>query len=170
MLFHLCCFVVVVVVVLTLSSLFLCLDNSLLLQPFCSKAQYVSGKAKLDLIEKVAGKSKRLEDLALNRASVIMNVILCRSELVMELYPRKPQLVEQKVLPLFWHLLSCSSNSGAAHGRGSSVRMATAQLGEALHARMGRTLAECAASQSANIQCDFNELLRTFSSTRTDST
>ncbi|XP_056623493.1 TOG array regulator of axonemal microtubules protein 1 isoform X1 [Triplophysa dalaica] len=121
------------------------IDNGLLLQPFCSKAQYVSGKAKLDLIEKVA-------------------------ELVMELYPRKPQLVEQKVLPLFWHLLSCSSNSGAAHGRGSSVRMATAKLGEALYAHMGRTLVECAASQSPNIQCDFNELLRTFSTTRTDST
>uniref|UniRef100_A0A672M525 TOG domain-containing protein n=1 Tax=Sinocyclocheilus grahami TaxID=75366 RepID=A0A672M525_SINGR len=51
------------------------IDNSLLLQPFCSKAQYLSGKAKLDLIERVA-------------------------ELVTELYPRRPQLVEQKVLPL----------------------------------------------------------------------
>lgn len=40
-------------------SLRLCVsDNSLLLQPFCSKAQYLSGKAKLDLIEKVAGESR----------------------------------------------------------------------------------------------------------------
>lgn len=30
-------------------------DNSLLLQPFCTKAQYLSGKARVDLIEKVAG-------------------------------------------------------------------------------------------------------------------
>lgn len=40
-------------------SLTLCLtlftDNALLLQPFCTKAQFLSGKAKVDLIEKVAG-------------------------------------------------------------------------------------------------------------------
>ncbi|XP_016109942.1 protein FAM179B [Sinocyclocheilus grahami] len=56
------------------------IDNSLLLQPFCSKAQYLSGKAKLDLIERVA-------------------------ELVTELYPRRPQLVEQKVLPIIHFLI-----------------------------------------------------------------
>ncbi|XP_039525610.1 TOG array regulator of axonemal microtubules protein 1 isoform X1 [Pimephales promelas] len=104
------------------------IDNSLLLQPFCSKAQYLSGKAKLDMIEKVA-------------------------ELVAELYPRKPQLVEQKVLPLFWKLLGSSGNSG-------SVKMAAAKLAEALHTHMGRTLLQYAASQPANIQCDLNELLR----------
>nr|XP_021323204.1 TOG array regulator of axonemal microtubules protein 1 [Danio rerio] len=61
------------------------IDNSLLLQPFCSKAQYLSGKAKLDLIEKVA-------------------------EVVCDLYPRRPQLVEQKTLPLLWTLLgSCNT-------------------------------------------------------------
>lgn len=30
-------------------------DKTLLLQPFCTKAQFLSGKAKVDLIEKVAG-------------------------------------------------------------------------------------------------------------------
>jgi len=30
-------------------------DNMLLLQPFCTKAQFLNGKAKVDLIEKVAG-------------------------------------------------------------------------------------------------------------------
>lgn len=109
-------------------ALMLNIDNSLLLQPFCSKAQYLSGKAKLDMIEKVA-------------------------ELVTELYPRKPQLVEQKVLPLFWKLLGSSGNSG-------SIKMAAAKLAEALHTHMGRALVECAASQPANIQCDLNELLR----------
>lgn len=34
---------------------FTCTDNILLLQPFCTKAQFLSGKAKVDLIEKVAG-------------------------------------------------------------------------------------------------------------------
>uniref|UniRef100_A0A673N472 TOG domain-containing protein n=1 Tax=Sinocyclocheilus rhinocerous TaxID=307959 RepID=A0A673N472_9TELE len=104
------------------------IDNSLLLQPFCSKAQYLSGKAKLDLIERVA-------------------------ELVTELYPRRPQLVEQKVLPLFWTLLGSSSNSG-------NVRMATAKLAEALHAHMGQTLLESAASQPASVQSELNQLLR----------
>ncbi|XP_016108497.1 protein FAM179B-like isoform X2 [Sinocyclocheilus grahami] len=104
------------------------IDNSLLLQPFCSKAQYLSGKAKLDLIERVA-------------------------ELVTELYPRRPQLVEQKVLPLFWTLLGSSSNSG-------NVRMSTAKLAEALHAHMGQTLLESAASQPASVQSELNQLLR----------
>ncbi|XP_058604401.1 TOG array regulator of axonemal microtubules protein 1 isoform X2 [Onychostoma macrolepis] len=115
------------------------IDNSLLLQPFCSKAQYLSGKAKLDLIERVA-------------------------ELVTELYPRKPQLVEQKVLPLFWTLLSSSGNGG-------NVRAAAAKLAEALHAHMGRTLLEnAAASQPANVQSDLSELLRAAQSswTQTD--
>ncbi|XP_073683590.1 TOG array regulator of axonemal microtubules protein 1 [Garra rufa] len=110
------------------------IDNSLLLQPFCSKAQYLSGRAKLDLIQKVA-------------------------ELVTELYPRKPQLVEQKVLPLFWTLLSSSCNGG-------NVRTATAKLAEALHSHMGQTLVEnAAATQSANVQSDLNELLRATQST-----
>lgn len=78
---------------------------------------------------------------------------VCVSELVTELYPRKPQLVEQKVLPLFWKLLGSSGNSG-------SIKMAAAKLAEALHTHMGRALVECAASQPANIQCDLNELLR----------
>ncbi|KAL1257338.1 hypothetical protein QQF64_010582 [Cirrhinus molitorella] len=110
------------------------IDNSLLLQPFCSKAQYLSGRAKLDLIEKVA-------------------------ELVTELYPRKPQLVEQKVLPLFWTLLSSSCNGG-------NVRTATAKLAESLHSHMGHSLVEnAAASQPANVQSDLNELLRAAQST-----
>ncbi|XP_043088356.1 TOG array regulator of axonemal microtubules protein 1 isoform X2 [Puntigrus tetrazona] len=113
-------------------------DNSLLLQPFCSKAQYLSGRAKLELIERVA-------------------------ELVTELYPRKPQLVEQKVLPLFWTLLSSS-------GSGGIVRPAAAKLADALHAHMGRTLLEnAAASQPANIQSDLNELLRAAPSSWTQS-
>lgn len=32
------------------------LDNSLLLQPFCTKAQFLNGKAKQDMTEKLAGK------------------------------------------------------------------------------------------------------------------
>ncbi|CAN9502262.1 unnamed protein product [Ophioblennius macclurei] len=114
------------------------LDNVLLLQPFCTKAQFLSGKAKVDLIEKVA-------------------------ELVKEVYPRKPQVVEQKVLPLLWHLLGTSTHSGTIHGRGGSVRAATANLCQALHAHMGSSLSECAASQPANVHKGLNEILRTLS-------
>ncbi|XP_061157356.1 TOG array regulator of axonemal microtubules protein 1-like isoform X1 [Syngnathus typhle] len=119
----------------TIDALILNLDNSLLLQPFCTKAQFASGKAKVDLVEKV-------------------------QDLVSELYPRKPQMVEQKVLPLLWHLLSTSGHSGTVHGRGVSVRAATANLCHALHTLMGPSLNECAASQSANVHKGLNEYLR----------
>ncbi|XP_037098121.1 TOG array regulator of axonemal microtubules protein 1-like isoform X4 [Syngnathus acus] len=119
----------------TIDALILNLDNSLLLQPFCTKAQFASGKAKVDLVEKV-------------------------EDLVSELYPRKPQMVEQKVLPLLWHLLSTSGHSGTVHGRGGSVRAATANLCQALHTLMGPSLNECAASQSANVHKGLNEFLK----------
>ncbi|KAK2891645.1 TOG array regulator of axonemal microtubules protein 1 isoform X1 [Channa argus] len=112
------------------------LDNILLLQPFCIKAQFLGGKAKVDLIEKVA-------------------------ELVTDLYPRKPQMVEQKVLPLLWHLLGTSTQSGTVHGRGGSMRSATANLCQALYAQMGPSLSDCAASQPANVHKGLNEVLRT---------
>jgi hypothetical protein len=35
---------------------FFILDNYLLLQPFCTKAQFLNGKAKQDMTEKLAGK------------------------------------------------------------------------------------------------------------------
>ncbi|XP_056283048.1 TOG array regulator of axonemal microtubules protein 1 isoform X2 [Pseudoliparis swirei] len=121
-----------------INALVLNLDNMLLLQPFCTKAQFLNGKAKVDLIEKVA-------------------------ELVTELYPRKPQMVEQKVLPLLWHLLGSSTHSGTIHGRGGSVRGATAILCQALYAQMGPSLTECAASQPANVHKGLNEVLRSSS-------
>ncbi|XP_029350108.1 TOG array regulator of axonemal microtubules protein 1 isoform X2 [Echeneis naucrates] len=121
-----------------INALILNLDNILLLQPFCTKAQFLSGKAKVDLIEKVA-------------------------DLVTQLYPRKPQVVEQKVLPLLWHLLGTSTHSGTIHGRSGSVRGATANLCQALYAQMGSSLSECAASQSANVHKGLNEFLRALS-------
>ncbi|XP_037342857.2 TOG array regulator of axonemal microtubules protein 1 isoform X2 [Pungitius pungitius] len=121
-----------------IDALLLNLDNMLLLQPFCTKAQFLNGKAKVDLIQKVA-------------------------DLVTELYPRKPQVVEQRVLPLLWHLLGNSAHSGTIHGRGGSVRGATASLCQALYAQMGLSLTACAASQPANVHTRLNEVLRTFS-------
>ncbi|XP_061897899.1 TOG array regulator of axonemal microtubules protein 1-like isoform X2 [Entelurus aequoreus] len=123
-----------------IDALILNLDNMLLLKPFCTKAQFVSGKAKLDLVEKVA-------------------------DLVTKLYSRKPQMVEQKALQLLWHMLGTSSHSGTVHGRGGSTRAATAVLCQALRAQMGPGLSECAATQSATTQKGLNELLRNLSKT-----
>uniref|UniRef100_A0A3P8UHX8 TOG domain-containing protein n=2 Tax=Cynoglossus semilaevis TaxID=244447 RepID=A0A3P8UHX8_CYNSE len=118
-----------------INALILNLDNVLLLQPLCTKAQFLNGKAKVDLIEKVA-------------------------DLVTELYPRKPQVVEQKALPLLWHLLCSSTHSGTIHGRGGSVRSATANLCQALYAQMGSGLSESAATQPTSVVKSLNEFLR----------
>lgn len=72
-------------------------------------------------------------------------------------------MVEQKVLPLLWHLLSSSTHSGTIHGRGGSVRAATANLCQALYAHMGASLVDSAASQHTNVHKHLNEVLRSFS-------
>ncbi|XP_059330936.1 TOG array regulator of axonemal microtubules protein 1 [Ammospiza nelsoni] len=108
------------------------LDTSLLLQPFCTKAQFLSGKAKQDLTEKLA-------------------------ELVPELYPRKPCAVEQKVLPVLWHLLGSSAGGGSVPG----PRTAAAALAQALWAQMGPGLLAHAAAQPPHIRKNLEELLET---------
>ncbi|XP_027561201.1 TOG array regulator of axonemal microtubules protein 1 [Neopelma chrysocephalum] len=112
------------------------LDTSLLLQPFCTKAQFLNGKAKQDLTEKLA-------------------------DLVPELYPRKPFAVEQKVLAVLWHLLGNTSNSGSVPGACGSLRAATATLAKALFAQMGPSLLAHAAAQPAHIRKGLEELLET---------
>ncbi|XP_068803752.1 TOG array regulator of axonemal microtubules protein 1 [Struthio camelus] len=110
------------------------LDNYLLLQPFCTKAQFLNGKAKQDMTEKLA-------------------------DLVTELYPRKPHAVEQKVLVVLWHLLGNMTNSGALSGAGGNIRTATAKLSKALFAQMGQSLLIHAASQPPHIKKSLEEFL-----------
>ncbi|KAM6069182.1 TOG array regulator of axonemal microtubules protein 1 isoform 2-T2 [Theristicus caerulescens] len=110
------------------------LDNSLLLQPFCTKAQFLNGKAKQDMTEKLA-------------------------DLVTELYPRKPYVVEQKVLAVLWHLLGNMTNSGSLPGAGGNIRTATAKLSKALFAQMGQSLLTHAASQPPHIKKSLEEFL-----------
>uniref|UniRef100_A0A8C6VMF6 TOG array regulator of axonemal microtubules 1 n=1 Tax=Naja naja TaxID=35670 RepID=A0A8C6VMF6_NAJNA len=110
------------------------LDNYLLLQPFCTKAQFLNGKAKQDITEKLA-------------------------ELVVELYPRKPHAVEQKVLVVLWHLLGNMTNSGSLPGAGGNIRAATAKLSKALFAQMGQNLLIHAASQPPHIKRTLEEFL-----------
>ncbi|XP_039214558.1 TOG array regulator of axonemal microtubules protein 1 isoform X4 [Crotalus tigris] len=109
------------------------LDNYLLLQPFCTKAQFLNGKAKQDITEKLA-------------------------ELVVELYPRKPHAVEQKVLVVLWHLLGNMTNSGSLPGAGGNIRAATAKLSKALFAQMGQNLLIQAASQPPHIKRTLEEI------------
>ncbi|XP_075006759.1 TOG array regulator of axonemal microtubules protein 1 [Calonectris borealis] len=110
------------------------LDNYLLLQPFCTKAQFLNGKAKQDMTEKLA-------------------------DLVTELYPRKPYAVEQKVLVVLWHLLGNMTNSGSLPGAGGNIRAATAKLSKALFAQMGESLLTHAASQPPHIKKSLEEFL-----------
>ncbi|KAL8168580.1 UNVERIFIED_CONTAM: hypothetical protein K2H54_004659, partial [Gekko kuhli] len=110
------------------------LDNYLLLQPFCTKAQFLSGKAKQDVTEILA-------------------------ELVVELYPRKPHAVEQKVPVVLWHLLGSMTNSGSLPGAGGNIRAATAKLSKALFAQMGQNLLVQAASQPPHIKRTLEEFL-----------
>uniref|UniRef100_A0A8C8SJF0 TOG array regulator of axonemal microtubules 1 n=1 Tax=Pelusios castaneus TaxID=367368 RepID=A0A8C8SJF0_9SAUR len=110
------------------------LDNYLLLQPFCTKAQFLNGKAKQDMTEKLA-------------------------DLVTELYPRKPHAIEQKVLVVLWHLLGNMTNSGSLPGAGGNIRTATAKLSKALFAQMGQSLLIQAASQPPHIKKSLEEFL-----------
>ncbi|XP_059579399.1 TOG array regulator of axonemal microtubules protein 1 isoform X2 [Alligator mississippiensis] len=110
------------------------LDNSLLLQPFCTKAQFLNGKAKQDMTEKLA-------------------------DIVTELYPRKPHAVEQKVLVVLWHVLGNMTNSGSLPGAGGNMRTATAKLTRALFAQMGQSLLIQAASQPPHIKKSLEEFL-----------
>ncbi|XP_028306250.1 TOG array regulator of axonemal microtubules protein 1-like isoform X2 [Gouania willdenowi] len=66
------------------------LDNTHLLQIFCNKAKFLNGKAKADLIDKVA--------------AIVTNI-----------GNRKPQMMKQRVLPLLWHLLGISTHSSSIH-------------------------------------------------------
>uniref|UniRef100_A0A8C0XK53 TOG array regulator of axonemal microtubules protein 1 n=1 Tax=Castor canadensis TaxID=51338 RepID=A0A8C0XK53_CASCN len=109
-------------------------DNYLLLQPFCTKAQFLNGKAKQDMTEKLA-------------------------DIVMELYQRKPHATEQKVLVVLWHLLGNMTNSGSLPGAGGNIRTATAKLSKALFAQMGQNLLNQAASQPPHIKKILEELL-----------
>ena len=76
-------------------------------------------------------------------------------DLVAELYPRRPQMVEQRVLPLLWHLLGSPGGSGSVQGRGG-LRGASASLCLALHTHMGPSLVDRTAAQPANIHPHLN--------------
>ncbi|XP_041069813.1 TOG array regulator of axonemal microtubules protein 1 isoform X1 [Carcharodon carcharias] len=110
------------------------IDNFLLLQHFCNKAQFLNGKAKQDMTERLA-------------------------DLVPDLYTRKPQIVEQKVLPVLWHLLGNMTNSGSLPGSGGNIRVAAAKLAKALFKPMGQSLIDQAPIRPPHIAKTLQDLL-----------
>ncbi|XP_072424528.1 TOG array regulator of axonemal microtubules protein 1 [Chiloscyllium punctatum] len=110
------------------------IDNLLLLQHFCNKAQFLNGKAKQDMTETLA-------------------------DLVPDLYTRKPQIVEQKVLPVLWHLLGNMTNSGSLPGSGGNIRVATTKLAKALFKPMGQSLIDQAPTRPPHIAKTLQDLL-----------
>ncbi|XP_067847964.1 TOG array regulator of axonemal microtubules protein 1 [Heptranchias perlo] len=110
------------------------IDNLLLLQHFCNKAQFLNGKAKQDMTERLA-------------------------DLVPDLYTRKPQIVEQKVLPVLWHLLGNMTNSGSLPGSGGNIRIAAAKLAKALFKPMGQNLIDQAPPRPPHIAKTLQDLL-----------
>ncbi|XP_055492375.1 TOG array regulator of axonemal microtubules protein 2-like [Leucoraja erinacea] len=101
-------------------------DNLLLLQPFASRVQFISGRARQDITERLA-------------------------VLVLSVYRRKPQAVERHVLPVLWYLLGNMTGNGVIRGGSGNLRAATARLAKALHQEMGTGLQEYAQSQPAHV-------------------
>uniref|UniRef100_UPI00398EEE20 TOG array regulator of axonemal microtubules protein 2-like isoform X2 n=2 Tax=Pristiophorus japonicus TaxID=55135 RepID=UPI00398EEE20 len=109
------------------------IDNLLLLQPFASRVQFVSGQAMQVITERLAA-------------------------LVLPVYHRKPQAVERHVLPVLWYLLNNMTGSGVIKGGSGNVRVVTAKLAASLHQQMGAGLQEYASSQPAHVIKTLREL------------
>ncbi|OWK10779.1 hypothetical protein Celaphus_00005423 [Cervus elaphus hippelaphus] len=110
------------------------LDNLGLLQMFAGRVRFLSGRAVLDVTERL-------------------------SELVASVYPRKPQAVERHVLPVLWHFLSSMTGSGVLPGHSGNVRTAVCRLCRSLQEQMGSRLQDLAAGQPKQVLKTLQELL-----------
>lgn len=119
--------------VVALDELIKNIDNSVLVQPFCTTAQYGGSRVKPIMVEKLA-------------------------DMVPAVYNRKPQSVSRHVLPLLWNLLSSLSN-GSAAANNSFIRTSVSKLTTTLHSSMGRSLIEQASSQSPTVQEKMHEII-----------
>ncbi|XP_051880567.1 TOG array regulator of axonemal microtubules protein 2-like [Pristis pectinata] len=102
------------------------IDNLLLLQPFASRVQFISGRARQDITERLA-------------------------VLVLSVYQRKPQAVERYVLPVLWYLLGNMTGNGVIKGGSGNMRAVTAKLATSLRQQMGTGLQEYAQSQPVHV-------------------
>ncbi|KAM9053265.1 TOG array regulator of axonemal microtubules protein 2 isoform 2-T2 [Megaptera novaeangliae] len=110
------------------------LDNLGLLQAFAGRVRFLSGRAVIDITERL-------------------------SVLVASVYPRKPQAVERHVLPVLWYFLSNMIGNGILPGRGGNVRTAVCRLRRSLQGQMGSRLQALAASQPKQVLKTLQELL-----------
>nr|XP_020741936.1 crescerin-2 isoform X1 [Odocoileus virginianus texanus] len=112
------------------------LDNLGLLQVFAGRVRFLSGRAVLDVTERL-------------------------SELVASVYPRKPQAVERHVLPVLWHFLSSMTGNGVLPGHSGNVRTAVCRLCRSLQEQMGSRLQDLAAGEPKQVLKTLQELLDT---------
>ncbi|XP_058407504.1 TOG array regulator of axonemal microtubules protein 2-like [Diceros bicornis minor] len=112
------------------------LDNLCLLQAFAGRVRFLSGRAVLDITERL-------------------------SVLVASVYPRKPQAVERHVLPVLWYFLNTMIGNGVLPGHGGNVRTAVRQLSRSLQEQMGSQLQDLAAAQPKKVLQTLQELFNT---------
>uniref|UniRef100_A0A8C0LIP7 TOG array regulator of axonemal microtubules 2 n=1 Tax=Canis lupus dingo TaxID=286419 RepID=A0A8C0LIP7_CANLU len=102
------------------------LDNLCLLQAFAGRVRFLSGRAVLDITERL-------------------------SVLVASVYPQKPQAVERHVLPVLWCLLDNMIGNGVLPGRAGNVRTVVRRLSRSLREQMGSRLQDLAAGQPQQV-------------------
>lgn len=112
------------------------LDNLCLLQAFAGRVRFLSGRAVLDVTERL-------------------------SVLVASVYPRKPQVVERHVLPVLWYFLNNIIGSGILPGHGGNVRPVVRRLSRSLQEQMGSRLQDLAAGQPKQVLKTLQQLLDT---------
>ncbi|XP_037382812.1 TOG array regulator of axonemal microtubules protein 2 [Talpa occidentalis] len=110
------------------------LDNLCLLQALAGRVRFLSGRAVLDVTERL-------------------------SVLVASVYPRKPQAVERHVLPVLWYFLHHALGNGVLRGLGGSVRPVVCRLARSLQEQMGPRLRDLAAGQPKHVVKSLQELL-----------
>uniref|UniRef100_A0A3Q2LUD3 TOG array regulator of axonemal microtubules 2 n=1 Tax=Equus caballus TaxID=9796 RepID=A0A3Q2LUD3_HORSE len=112
------------------------LDNLCLLQAFAGRVRFLSGRAVLDVTERL-------------------------SVLVASVYPRKPQAVERHVLPVLWYFLNNMLGSRILPGLGGNVRTVVCRLARSLRGQMGSRLQDLAAGQPKQVLKTLQDLLHT---------
>ncbi|XP_045665108.1 TOG array regulator of axonemal microtubules protein 2 [Ursus americanus] len=110
------------------------LDKLCLLQAFAGRVRFLSGRAVLDVVERL-------------------------SALVASVYPQKPQAVERHVLPVLWGFLSSVSGNGVLPGLSGNVRTVVRRLSRSLQEQMGSRLQDLATGQPQQVLRTLQELL-----------
>ncbi|KAI5770922.1 TOGARAM2 [Gulo gulo luscus] len=110
------------------------LDNLCLLQAFAGRVRFLSGRAVLDVTERL-------------------------SALVASVYPQKPQAVERHVLPVLWCFLSNMTRNSVLPGHGGNVRTVAQRLSRSLQEQMGSRLLDLASGQPQPVLATLQGLL-----------